>query len=102
MTINLTNLKLSPDGSQLLTEVVGDIKQGVVTSLALETAPVRDEHPSMGAAVTLLTLHSWQTLTLSSAGITANSNTILTVTAASCQQQYNIPLFYLSSIHQGG
>lgn len=98
MTINLTNLKLSPDGTQLLTEVVSDIKQGVVTSLTLETALVRDEHPSMGAAVTLLTLHSWQTLALSSAGITANSNTVLTVTAASCQQQYNIPFFYLLKV----
>lgn len=98
MTINLTNLKLSPDWTQLLTEVVGDIKQGVVTSLTLETALVRDEHPSMGAAVTLLTLHSWQTLALSSAGITANSNTVLTVTATSCQQQYNIPLFYLLKV----
>lgn len=98
MTITLTNLKLSPDGTQLLTEVVSDIKQGVVTSLALETALVRDEHPTMRATVTLLTFHSWQTLTLSSAGITANSNTVLTVTAASCQQQYNIPLFYLLKV----
>jgi hypothetical protein len=82
-----TNLKLDSDWIDTRSELVCYIEQIVNTAVTLKTTLFFYQNPAIRTVVTLLSNHTWQTLTLTRVWIAPEPERVVSVTSTSCKNK---------------